>query len=181
MGALPGIIGSIQAMEVLKRILGVGESLVGRLLLIDALRMRTREIAIRRDPRCPVCGDEPTVRELIDYEAFCGVQARGRTVAAEALHAELAGNGAVVLLDVREPWEHELVHLEGSTLVPLGQVGDRLAELDPRRPIVTVCHHGVRAARAQALLEAAGFPDVRTLEGGIDAWALAVEPEMRRY
>lgn len=184
-GALPGIVGSIQAMEVIKRILGVGESLVGRLLLIDALCMRTREIAIRRDPRCPVCGDAPTVRELIDYAAFCGTGpsagAAESVVLPRALAAELRAEDAPVLLDVREDWEWDLVHLEGTVHVPLGELPGRLRELDPRAPLVTMCHHGARSARAQELLRAAGWSDVRNLAGGIDAWAAEVEPGLARY
>ena len=184
-GALPGIIGSIQAMEVIKRILGVGESLVGRLLLVDALRMRTREIAIRRDPRCPVCGDAPTVRALVDYEAFCGtgsaVGAAESTVIPAALAAEMAAGPRPLLLDVREDWEWELVHVEGAVHVPLGELPRRLRELDPRAPVVTICHHGARSSRAQELLRGAGFGRVRNLAGGIDAWAAEVEPGMARY
>jgi adenylyltransferase/sulfurtransferase len=184
-GALPGIIGSIQAMEVIKRVLGVGESLVGRLLLVDAMRMRTREIAIRRDPRCPVCGDAPTVRELIDYEAFCGTGSSAgageSVVTARALAAELQSGTAPVLLDVREDWEWDLVHLDGAVHVPLGELPARLRQLDARAPLVTICHHGARSARAQELLRGAGFAQVRNLAGGIDAWAAEVEPGMTRY
>ena len=184
-GALPGLIGSIQALEVIKRILGAGESLLGRLLLVDALRMRMREIAVRRDPACPVCGESPTIRELVDYEAFCGVagaasQAPG-TVRPAELAAEIGAGTAPVILDVREPWEWEVVHLEGAVHVPLGELPSRLAELDPRAAIVTVCHHGVRSRRAQELLSAAGFARVRNLAGGIDAWAEEVAPGMGRY
>ncbi len=184
-GALPGLVGSIQALEVIKRILGIGESLVGRLLLVDALRMRTREIAVRRDPGCPVCGEAPTIRELVDYEAFCGLSggaaAEPGSVEPAALAGELAAGGRPLLLDVREPWEWDVVHLEGATLVPLGELPARLAELDARGAIVTLCHHGTRSRRAQELLLAAGFARVRNLAGGIDAWAQEVEPGMARY
>ena len=184
-GALPGLIGSIQALEVIKRILGVGESLVGRLLLVDALRMRTREIAVRRDPACPVCGEAPTIRELVDYEAFCGLAAGAAaapgSVEPAALAGEIAAGERPLLLDVREPWEWEVVHLEGAMLVPLGELPSRLGELDARGAIVTLCHHGTRSGRAQELLLAAGFAKVRNLAGGIDAWAEEVEPGMARY
>ncbi|HSE28328.1 MAG TPA: molybdopterin-synthase adenylyltransferase MoeB [Gemmatimonadales bacterium] len=185
-GALPGLIGSIQALEVIKRIVGAGESLLGRLLLVDALRMRTREIAVRRDPACPVCGEAPTIRELVDYEAFCGVPGTGAAAAPgsvepAALAGEIAAGGQPLLLDVREPWEWEVVHLEGALHVPLGDLPSRLGDLDPREPIVTLCHHGVRSRRAQELLTAAGFSGVRNLAGGIDAWAEEVEPGMARY
>jgi adenylyltransferase/sulfurtransferase len=184
-GALPGLIGAIQALEVIKRIVGAGESLLGRLLLVDALRMRTREIAVRRDPACPACGEAPTIRELVDYEAFCGVAgpaalAPGSVGPAE-LAAELGSGARPLILDVREPWEWDVVHLEGSVHVPLGELPSRLGELDPRAAIVTLCHRGVRSRRAQELLTAAGFARVRNLAGGIDAWADEVAPGMGRY
>jgi adenylyltransferase/sulfurtransferase len=183
-GALPGLLGSIQALEVLKRILGVGDSLLGRLLLVDALRMRMREIEVRRDPDCPVCGASPTIRELVDYEAFCGVNvapASAGGVLPADLAAELGSGTAPQVVDVREPWEWDLGHLVGALHVPLGELPARLGELDPRAPIVTVCHRGVRSRKAQELLLAAGFPRVRSLDGGIDAWAVEVEPELTRY
>ena len=183
-GALPGLLGSIQALEVLKRILGVGDSLLGRLLLVDALRMRMREIEVRRDPDCPVCGASPTIRELVDYEAFCGVSVAPASVGGVLpadLAAELRSGTAPQVVDVREPWEWDLVHLVGALHVPLGELPARLGELDPRTPIVTVCHRGVRSRKAQELLLAAGFPRVRSLDGGMDAWAAEVEPELTRY
>src|SRR5690242_8489611 len=186
LGVLPGIIGSIQALEAIKLILGVGESLIGRLLTFDALKLRFREIAVEKDPACPVCGTKPTVTRLIDYEAFCGYGERGmgtgeREIDAAALRAEWDKNPDLVLLDVREPFEHDLAALPGSRLIPLGELPARLRELDGHAAIVTYCHHGARSARARDILVAAGFADVRNLTGGIDAWATAVVPRMPRY
>ncbi len=185
LGVLPGIIGSIQALEAIKWILGAGESLQGRLLLFDALRLRFRELALRKDPECPLCGPRATIRELIDYEAFCGigsaVPARGMVVRATELAAELAGPGAPLLLDVREPHEWEIARIDGARLLPLGQLPARLGEIDPHAAIVTYCHRGVRSMRALEILRGAGFGNVRSLDGGIDSWALEVDRTMDRY
>ena len=185
LGVLPGIIGSIQALEALKWILGTGESLAGRLLLFDALRMRFRELALRKDPACPLCGPDATIRELIDYEAFCGIGStappEGATVEPVALAAELRQPGAPLLLDVREPHEWEIARIEGARLLPLGQLPGRLGEIDPHAAIVTYCHRGIRSMRALEILRGAGFGNVRSLDGGIDAWARDVAPEMDRY
>lgn len=184
LGVLPGLIGSLQALEAIKLILGVGESLVGRLLLVDALTVRFRELGVRRDPACAVCGDAPTVTRLMDYDAYCGIGSHQDGAAAEVAAGELAGrlNGAdgPVLVDVRERWEWDIAHIEGSRLVPLGELPDRLRELDPRAEIVTVCHRGTRSLMAQQLLQGAGFR-VRSLAGGIDAWAAEIDPAMARY
>lgn len=186
LGVLPGIIGTLQALEAIKWITGMGEPTVGRLLLFDALGLRFREIALRRDPACAACGEAPTITELTDYDAFCGVTPAGtagalQDVEPEALARELAGAVVPVLLDVRDPWEYDLVHLEGSRLVPLAELPERLAELPRDRGLVTICHHGVRSATAAALLRRAGFGRVRSLAGGVDAWAERVDPGMRRY
>ena len=184
LGVLPGIIGSIQALEAIKLVLGIGETLVGRLVLVDALRFRIRELALRKDPDCPVCGESPTVTELIDYEAFCGIPAAPGAeteVDAAALADQLRRGGAPFLLDVREPHEWEIAHVDGATLIPLGELPARLAELDPHAPIVAYCHRGVRSQRAREILAGAGFSGVRSLAGGIDAWARDVEPGMARY
>ncbi len=182
-GALPGIIGSLQALEAIKWIIGAGESLVGRLLLFDGMQMTFREVGLRKDPDCPVCGTHPTVTELIDYEAFCGMPSHDE--GAEIDPAEVAGRLAAspppLLLDVREQWEWDVAHLEGSLHIPLGQLPGRLQEVDTRREIVTLCHHGMRSLHARDLLLGAGFSRVRSLAGGIDAWAEVVEPGMRRY
>jgi adenylyltransferase/sulfurtransferase len=186
LGVLPGIVGTLQALEAIKWLAGLGAPAIGRLVLFDALALRFREIAIRRDPECAVCGDAPTVTALIDYEAFCGVAPVGRAgdledVEPEALVVEMRGDTPPVLVDVREPWEHELAHIADAVLVPLATVPDRLRELPRGRPLVTVCHHGVRSATAAALLRRAGFANVRSLAGGVDAWAARVDPAMRRY
>ena len=184
LGVLPGLVGSLQALEAIKWILQTGESLVGRLLLVDALRVRFRELAVTRDPACQVCGPHPTVTKLADYEAFCGVGSSAAVEAVEVSPAELAGRlkegRGTVVLDVREPWEWEIAHIAGSKLVPLGELPDRLRELDPSAEIVTVCHKGKRSLMAQELLQGAGFR-ARSLAGGIDAWAGIAEPGMARY
>ena len=185
LGVLPGVIGSLQALEAIKLVLGAGESLVGRLLLFDALALRFRELRLHKDPGCPLCGAVPTIRELVDYEAFCGVEPQAvvseREVAPAALRTELEAGSPIVLLDVREPHEWELVHLGGARLVPLGSIPGGAQDLDTRADIVTYCHHGARSLRALDLLRAAGFLRVRSLAGGIDAWAREVEPGMLRY
>jgi len=188
LGVLPGIIGSIQALEAMKLILGVGEPLVGRLLLFDGLRLVTRELQLTRDPECPVCGEHPTVTQLIDYEAFC----EGKAAARESVRepdlsvrdlAQLRASAAAPLqiVDVREPWEWALAHLDGARRIPLRELSRRLGELDPKTEIVTLCHHGTRSARAAAILREAGFRRVRNLRGGIDAWSREVDPSLPRY
>jgi sulfur-carrier protein adenylyltransferase/sulfurtransferase len=186
LGVLPGIIGSIQALETIKWIIGAGDSLVGRLLLFDALKLRFRELQLRKDPACPICGTQPTIRELIDYEAFCGIGSEpayaGPEISAEELRAEMDQKGSdLVLIDVREPHEWDIAHIEGARLIPLGQLPERLGELDGHAEIVTHCHHGVRSMKALALLKGAGFARVRSLAGGIDAWADRIEVGMPRY
>ena len=183
LGVLPGVLGSIQALEAIKLVAGIGETLEGRLLLFDALRVRFRELAIRRDPGCPLCGEQPSVRQLVDYEAFCGLGQShgGDEVSAPELAKLLEGAAPPLVLDVREPHEWEIAALEGSTRIPLGTLPLRLGELDPRRPVVTVCHRGIRSMRALELLRAAGFSDVRSLKGGVDAWACEMAPDMQRY
>ena len=186
LGVLPGVIGTLQALEAIKWIVGIGESTVGRLVVFDALRMRFRDIAVRRDPGCAVCGDHPVITELIDYEAFCGVADLGTSVAdAEIRTAELVRSLAEAdppfLLDVREPWEFAIAHLANSQLIPLNTLPARLAEIPRHRALVTVCHSGGRSLAARDLLLRAGFPRVRSLAGGVDAWAKDVDPAMRRY
>ncbi len=186
LGVLPGIIGSIQALETIKWIIGAGDSLVGRLLLFDALKLRFRELKLRKDPDCPICGKNPTIHELIDYEAFCGIGAEpddsGLELSAEELQGERATKGEdLVLIDVREPHEWDIAHIDGARLIPLSQLPDRLGELDGHAEIVTQCHHGARSMKALEILRGAGFGKVRSLAGGIDAWAERIEPGMPRY
>ena len=185
LGVLPGIIGSIQAMETIKLVLGVGEPLIGRLVLFDALKLQFRELKLEKDPDCPVCGPHPTVTELIDYEAFCGIGAEpsydGAEITAQELQQEWERNSDLLVIDVREPHEYEITHIEGAVLIPLGELPDRLNELDGHREIVTHCHHGARSLKALEILKAAGFSKVRSLRGGIDAWAVNVDPSLPRY
>ncbi len=185
LGVLPGIIGSIQAMETLKLVLGIGDLLIGRLLLLDALQLKFRELKLAKDPDCPVCGTHPTVTSLIDYEAFCGVTAppayNGVEIAATDLRDARAGNSRLLLLDVREPHEWEIAHIDGARLIPLSELPERLGELDGHAEIVTHCHHGTRSIKALEILKAAGFAKVRSLKGGIDAWSVTVDPSVPRY
>ncbi|MGH7526613.1 MAG: molybdopterin-synthase adenylyltransferase MoeB [Gemmatimonadales bacterium] len=186
LGVLPGIIGSIQALETIKWIIGAGDQLIGRLILFDALKLRFRELKLRKDPSCPICGDNPTIHELIDYEAFCGIGAEpdyaGPEINVEQLKAEWDAKGDdLVVIDVREPHEWEIAHIDGARLIPLSQLPDRLGELDGHAEIVTHCHHGARSMKALEILRGAGFGRVRSLAGGIDAWAEKVEPGMARY
>jgi len=186
LGVLPGIIGSIQALETIKWIIGAGESLVGRLVLFDALKLRFRELKLRKDPNCPICGDRPTIHELIDYQAFCGIGAEpdysGLEITVEEYVQERPRKGDdLVLVDVREPHEWEIAHIDGARLIPLSQLPDRLNELDGHAEIVTHCHHGARSMKALEILRGAGFGKVRSLAGGIDAWAERVESGMARY
>ena len=187
LGVLPGIVGSIQAVETLKVLLGKGEPLVGRLLVFDAMKMRFRELKLRKNPDCPICGEHATIKELIDYEAFCGVNAPGEQVSEEfqitagELKEKLDDGGSVVLLDVREPLEWEIAHLDHAVLMPVAQVPGRVHELSTADEIVVYCKSGVRSARITNFLREMGFRKVKNLEGGIDAWADEVDPAMPRY
>ncbi len=187
LGVLPGIVGSLQALEALKLILGVGETLVGRLLLIDALKLRFREVAVEKDPDCPLCGAHPSIRELIDYEAFCGVGAAAERVEpaleieVRALDAELRAGKRVLLVDVREPFEWEICRIPGSILMPLGDVPRRFPELDAGAAVVAVCHTGVRSLDAARFLRSRGIANARSLKGGVAAWAEQVDRSMARY
>jgi sulfur-carrier protein adenylyltransferase/sulfurtransferase len=187
LGVLPGLLGVIQATEVIKLILGSGESLVGRLLLVDAMAMRFRELKLRKDPACPLCGLNPTLKELIDYDQFCGVRGEETADTApvpeiqpEELKRKLDAGEEVFVLDVREPHEYEICNLHGH-LIPLGELPQRLHELDPAREIVAHCKGGVRSAKAVELLRQAGFMKVRSLAGGILGWADKVDPTIAKY
>jgi adenylyltransferase/sulfurtransferase len=189
LGVLPGIIGVIQATEAIKLILGNGVPLIGRLLLYNALKMEFREVALKRDPSCPVCGTAPTVKELIDYDEFCGLGRGGEADAASSEHdlgpgevkALMDKDKKVVLLDVREAHEYDIVHIEGSRLIPLSELHVRANELDTADSIITYCHHGQRSLQAIKTLERFGFKKLKHLRGGIDAWAAEVDQEMARY
>jgi len=184
LGVLPGVIGAIQATEALKLILGQGDTLLGRLLLFDALEMRFRELALRRDPDCPVCGEHPTMRELEEIPAVCTPAPAGALdweIDVRTL-AELRSSGpGPVLLDVRTQGEWALCRIEGARLVPLPELERRLDELDPQTEIVVYCHVGIRSAFAVGLLRRHGFRAVRNLTGGIEAWSVSVDPSVPRY
>jgi sulfur-carrier protein adenylyltransferase/sulfurtransferase len=187
LGILPGLLGVIQATEVIKLILGSGEPLIGRLLLVDALGMRFRELRLRKNPECPVCGVNPTIRQLIDYEQFCGIRGEEAPVTAsvpeigpEELKAKLDAGDDVFILDVREPHEFQICNL-GGHLVPLGDLPARMNQLDSSREIVVHCRSGVRSAKAVTLLQQAGFGKVKNLTGGILAWSDKVDPAVPKY
>jgi adenylyltransferase/sulfurtransferase len=184
LGVIPGIIGSLQALEALKLLLGVGTTLAGRLLHLDGLAMRWRDLAVARDPACVICGDHPQQPALIDYAAFCGLSPAAPTsaeISAGELAERLLGDQAVVLLDVREPWEWEIARIPGSVLIPLSSLEDRIGDLPPAGPVITICHHGIRSLRARDLLLARGLAPVLSLAGGVDGWAAAVDPKLARY
>ncbi len=185
LGILPGLVGLIQATEAIKLILGQGDPLVGRLLLVDALGMHFRELKLRRNPDCPVCGDHPTVTELIDYEGFCGISTATEPEIPEVsvldYKAERDQGKDVFLLDVRNPDEFDICRIEGSLLIPLGELEGRLGELDSAKDIVVHCKSGARSAQAVELLMEKGFPQVRNLAGGILAWSEQIDPSVPQY
>lgn len=192
LGILPGVVGTLQATEAVKLILGAGEPLVGRFLLFDALKLRFRELTVRKDPDCPVCGDRPTVTGLIDYEQFCGVAPAAAAPAAtdpaaagaatvEELKTRIDRADPFVLLDVREPREFEICRIPGSVLIPLGELPTRLSELAGRDDIIVHCKSGVRSGKAVRLLHEAGHAGARNLEGGILAWIDRIDPTLPKY
>jgi molybdopterin/thiamine biosynthesis adenylyltransferase/rhodanese-related sulfurtransferase/molybdopterin converting factor small subunit len=187
LGVLPGIIGSLQANEVIKLIAGAGDPLIGRLVLFDALKLKFRELKLRKNPDCPICSDHPTQHGLIDYEQFCGIDPHADAVEAAfeistpELKSWLDEGRRVTLLDVRNPQEWEINRLDGATLIPLPELQDRLGELDPADTIVTYCHHGPRSGRAVNFLRQMGFSRAINLAGGIDSWSLLVDPSVPRY
>ena len=189
LGVLPGVIGTIQATEALKLILGAGSTLVGRLLLYDAWSMKFRELKLRRDPNCPICGDHPSIKGLIDYEEFCGVTPAATKAAAgpgvpettvEELKARVDAKKPFFLLDVREPHEYQISRIAGSTLIPLGQLPNRLAEIPRDQEIIVQCKSGQRSARAVTLLKENGI-EAKNLKGGILAWIDKVDPTLAKY
>ena len=195
LGVLPGVIGSLQGMEVLKTLLGTGDTLVGRLLLFDGLEMSFRSLKIERDPKCPVCGDHPRITELLDYDELCsgpsastanpeaarGVSRAHQDIQVEELDERLRNGTAPVIIDVREIEELEICRLEGVHHFPLGDLLNRIGELDPQMEVVALCHHGYRSAYAVALLRQARFVNARNLVGGIEAWAARIDRSMARY
>ena len=187
LGILPGLVGVMQATEAVKLILGRGEPLVGRLMLLDALSMRFRELKVRKNPECRVCGPRPSITRLIDYEEFCGVRGEEGPpgvqvpeIQVEELKRRLDGGEDLVLVDVREPHEYPICNL-GGRLIPLGELPRRVHELDSSRNMVVHCLSGGRSARAVAFLRQAGFRKVRNLTGGIRAWADRIDPRMPKY
>jgi adenylyltransferase/sulfurtransferase len=202
LGVLPGIIGTIQATEAVKLVLGIGEPLVGRFLIYDALKMRFRELRLPRDRDCPVCGDAPTIIELREYEEYCspagaardaggsnvrqhdgvpGPEDAMRPITVVELKARMDAGTAPLVVDVREPREFEICRIPGAILIPLCQLPSRAHELDPRREVVLQCRSGVRSARAAALLRDLGFTSARNLTGGILAWIDQVDPSLPKY
>jgi adenylyltransferase/sulfurtransferase len=190
LGVLPGIVGAIQANETIKLVLGQGESLIGRLLLFDALRMRFRELRLRKDPDCPICGQQATIRQLIDYEAFCGVGAAQQeqatadgvpAITASELKTRLDSNDAVRVIDVREPYELKICGLEEAEPIPFRAVPDRLAELSTTEDIVVICRSGRRSADVVRYLRQKGYTKVYNLTGGLLAWSDDVDPSMLKY
>ena len=193
LGVLCGAIGSIMATEAIKIITGLGSPLVGRLLLYDALDLTHREVKITKDPDCPVCGSEPTITGLIDYEEFCGMRPTGTespdesiaraTINPQQLKTMIDSGNDLALVDVREPYEADIVSIEGSILVPKGQImnGSALDRLPRDRPVVLYCRSGIRSADALAVLLDAGFPDATHLGGGVLAWVHEIEPDKPTY
>ncbi|HXG30939.1 MAG TPA: molybdopterin-synthase adenylyltransferase MoeB [Thermodesulfobacteriota bacterium] len=188
LGILPGIIGTMQAAEAIKLILGTGSPLIGKLLFIDVMEMKVRELKLRKDPNCPICGEDPKITGLIDYEEFCGLGRGEETldgadleITVDEFYDLLQKRKDIVILDVREPGEYEICHLEGSKLIPLSELQSRVNELDTADEIVVHCHHGVRSLRATTFLRNLGFKKVKSLKGGIDAWAVNYDPLMPRY
>jgi len=190
LGVLPGIIGVMQAIEAIKLIIGIGEPLIGRLVHFDALGLKFREFKLRRDPKCPVCGEHPTITELIDYDQFCGIPQAAAAEAAETpiptmtvreLKQKLDNGDKFLLLDVREPFEWDICRIDRAQLIPLGQLPSRMSELDSADEIVIHCKSGGRSAKAVRLLQEAGFSKLHNVEGGITAWAEEVDPTVPKY
>jgi sulfur-carrier protein adenylyltransferase/sulfurtransferase len=190
LGVLPGIIGVIQAIEAIKLIMGIGDSLIGRLVSVDALKLRFREFKIRKDPNCPICGDHPSIHQLIDYDQFCGIpQADAEaakeldvpTITANELKTKLDHKDKFVLVDVREQYEYDICNIAGSKLIPLGELPARLSELDTADEIVLHCKVGGRSAKALKILQDAGFRKLSNLQGGILAWSEKVDPSIPKY
>ena len=189
LGILPGNIGLIQTTEAVKLILGIGDSLVGRLLLFDALAMKYRELKLRKDPNCPICGENPTIKALIDYEEFCGIGTEADRVILEPefeisvteLNTKILSKDEQVIIDVREPHEFDICRIPNSRLIPLGELEKSVHELERSQEIVVHCRSGERSAKAVKFLREAGFEKVKNLKGGILAWADEVDPSVPKY
>ncbi|MGA8781318.1 MAG: molybdopterin-synthase adenylyltransferase MoeB, partial [Terracidiphilus sp.] len=190
LGILPGLIGVIQATETIKLILGKGSTLVGRLLLVDALNMRFRELKLRKNPECPVCGEHPTVTKLIDYQQFCGIAPAAKEeqavkngipqITVSELKQRIDAGEDLFILDVREPFEYQIANI-GGKLIPQGEVPQRLAEIDRDREIIVQCKSGGRSQRIAEFLKQAGYPKVVNLSGGITAWSNEIDPTVPKY
>jgi molybdopterin/thiamine biosynthesis adenylyltransferase/rhodanese-related sulfurtransferase len=190
LGVLPGTIGTLQATEAIKLILGIGEPLIGKLLLYNALDMSFDFVKLRKNPNCKVCGENPEITELIDYEEFCGMPMHDHDegsagedwdITATELAERLKQGNRLRIIDVREPHELEISHIEGATLIPLGQLASRMHELDSAEEIVLMCKVGTRSVRALDVLYSAGFRKMKNLKGGINAWAREVDPSLPIY
>jgi len=185
---LPGIIGCIQTTEILKLAIGKGTSLVGRLVLFNALDMKFRELKLRRDPQCPICGDHPTIKELIDYEVFCGIQPEPEhngnpdEVTVQDMKKALDNpNLGIKVIDVREPDEYEIAHIAGVPQIPLSQIQQRFTELDPNAQYYIHCKSGVRSMKALQFLRQQGFKYLKNVKGGILAWSEEIDSNVPRY
>jgi adenylyltransferase/sulfurtransferase len=183
LGVLPGVIGLVQAIEAIKLILGSGQSLVGRLLHFDAMKMKFRELNLRRDPHCPVCGENPSIFHPIDYEMFCGTQVDHEipTISVRELKSKMDRREPFQLIDVREVFEHEIARIDGAKLIPLQEISARAHELSSDEQIIIHCHSGKRSAEAVRLLRERGFQRVYNLDGGIDAWSTEIDSAVPRY
>ena len=184
LGVLPGVIGSLQALEVIKLIIGQGEPLIGRLLFFDALNLKFHEVRIQKDPKCVICSERPTITSLIDYDEFCGVTTEASieadAITPEELKKRFDRGDNILLLDVREPDEFKICNI-GGQLIPIPNLANRYAELDPSREIIVYCKTGNRSRRAVQFLQRQGFRNVKNLIGGIDAWAARIDHSMPRY
>jgi adenylyltransferase/sulfurtransferase len=190
LGVLPGMIGVMQAIEAIKMIIGIGDPLIGRLVSFDALKLRFKEFKIRKDPTCPICGDHPTIHELIDYDQFCGIpqadaeaakELQVPTITATELKTKIDRKDKFVLVDVRERFEYDISRIPGSKLIPLGELPARLSELDSADEIVLHCKVGGRSAKALRILQEAGFRKLNNLQGGITSWSDEVDPSVPKY
>jgi adenylyltransferase/sulfurtransferase len=190
LGILPGVIGVLQAIETVKLILGIGDPLIGRLLLFDALKMKFKEMKLRKNPHCPICGPNKTITGLIDYEQFCGAPAREGPVqeapqvpeiTCSELKQKIDSKKSFVLVDVREPHEYQISKIAGSTLIPLGEIPKRWQEIPQDQEIVLQCKAGIRSAKALLFLQQQGYKKLLNLKGGIDAWSEEIDPSLPRY